>query len=490
MATTVLTTDELVTNALAALRFRFKNRSTHPESLLFKWATALAGLISSIHAQVQQADYDATPQSKSTYEALALWAFLLGLPNGSGGFGPLGATAAAGLTAQASGTPGSVVWNGVAPAPTLTASDGTLFAMSSAATLDGSGLATIAFDAGTVGTAGNLVAGAVVTFVSSIPGVNATASSVTAPTVPGSDQEAPDALLARIESRLQDPPKAGVAHDWRGWAEGVTTSPRVARAFIYPVRNGTGTVDAVITKAGSGIARAANAGQLAAVLAVFDAERLVCVAGRRAVAPDVTASAAVVLRVLPTVGNEFDWDSSAGAITIDSLPDANHIKLSTLLPASGKAAIDAGRTIRLQLVAHAGAYILPIQVSASAYSDAFGLSTLTISAGYPGTISPSDLVHAGGPCVDAVAQAVLELVDSLGPSKVSGFADPLDSAWDDTLRVDELVRVAMDATVGGARLVRDMVAAPTINGVATNLQAADSGPAPQLLVLASVAVTP
>lgn len=60
----------------------------------------------------------------------------------------------------------------------------------------------------------------------------------------GTDAETDSSLLGRLLDYMREPPAGGTAADYRRWAREV---PGVADAQVYPVRQGPGTVDVVIT---------------------------------------------------------------------------------------------------------------------------------------------------------------------------------------------------------------------------------------------------
>ena len=60
----------------------------------------------------------------------------------------------------------------------------------------------------------------------------------------GTDAEDDATLLARLLDYMRNPPSGGTAADYRRWAQEV---PGVADAQVYPLRQGAGTVDVVIT---------------------------------------------------------------------------------------------------------------------------------------------------------------------------------------------------------------------------------------------------
>jgi len=80
-----------------------------------------------------------------------------------------------------------------------------------------------------------------------------------------------------------------------------------------------------------------------------------------------------------------------------------------------------------------------------------------------------------GPVQKSAGQRVLEYVDSLGPSRQSGYADP-NYYWDDTVRVDEIKCAVKDtADLDGTPMVRTTGNSPlsdTVIIVGTGIPAA------------------
>lgn len=496
MAVTVLTLDELRVNAKAAIRGKFPTRSAHDEAWLTKQANALAGLLWSLHDKVQQADWDATPQTKSSYAGLAMWAYVLGLTDGASGYGAKVATAAQGMTVTLTGTPAAVVWNGAGSSPTWTAADGeTTFALTASATIGGGGTVSVTMNASSTGTGGNLAADDTITLSSSIPGVDASATVTTAPTTRGANAESIGDLLTRVLYATQHPPKAITAPDLREIAEGVTLGAvSVYRAYVYPRRQGTGTADVVPLLSGTGTARRPSAAMVAAVQSALTLNRTVTAQSTTALRATVNSGHAIIVRGTASTNYPWDWDSSTGGPwTIDTLTDSTHLKMSTTLPTDFKAAVDAGSKPRIQ-VKRTGS-VLPQQFRCTGWSDGGGKTTVTLETATTASTVPTvgDPVYAGSSFVADIAQAILNYVDALGPSLASGMADTATDSWDDTIVVDQLRRVALDAADANAvRYLRKLAATPTIDGGTSDAQAADSTPGtpPEFLYLSSVLVTP
>ncbi len=131
------------------------------------------------------------------------------------------------------GTNGTVIDAGT----TLQRSDGVEFKTDEAATVS-SGSATVSVTSVDSGSDGNTDAAASLNLVSPISGINSSATVDTGLT-DGTDIEENDDMLARLLSRIQQPPHGGAIFDYVTWAlevDGVT------RAWAYAEHLGIGTV--------------------------------------------------------------------------------------------------------------------------------------------------------------------------------------------------------------------------------------------------------
>lgn len=115
--------------------------------------------------------------------------------------------------------------------------------------------------------AGNRVAGEVLTLVSPIVGVGATATA--SALVGGADIESDDDLRGRLLSRIQAPPHGGAQSDYVAWALEVAG---VTRAWCYPGELGLGTVTVRFVR-DDDASLIPDAGEVAAVQAYIDARR-------------------------------------------------------------------------------------------------------------------------------------------------------------------------------------------------------------------------
>lgn len=88
------------------------------------------------------------------------------------------------------------------------------------------------------GTIGDANDGTILTFVSPPPGSDA-ATTVTATTTPGFDEESTSEYRERLLEFLREPPHGGDADDYVKWARSVEG---VRKAWSYPLEDGVGTI--------------------------------------------------------------------------------------------------------------------------------------------------------------------------------------------------------------------------------------------------------
>lgn len=136
------------------------------------------------------------------------------------------------------GTNGTVI-----PAATqLQRGDGATYLTAAEATI-AAGTATVAVTAETPGSDGNADAGTTLNMVAPIAGLQASATVAAGGLTQGSDEEADDSLLARLLTRIQQPPHGGAKHDYVAWTlDKEAHEIDVTRAWAYPQELGIGTV--------------------------------------------------------------------------------------------------------------------------------------------------------------------------------------------------------------------------------------------------------
>jgi hypothetical protein len=313
----------------------------------------------------------------------------------------------------------------------------------------------------TKGTQANLSVGTVLTWLTPPVGIGTTVT-LTQPLTKALDRETDLELLQRLLRRIQSPQRGGTAADYRFWAESaynVVTGEALSvfRAWVYPLRDGLGTVDVVATLDGTGTARKPGTSLTTALQDYLDTVRPVT-AVCTAYAPEMAAGRAVQVRVRaqPSPSKNgtylYDWDD-LGTFTTITAHTANTITMAAI-PPNLAAAFAAGRLPRVQIIiSTAGASALPWVARVTN----IGGATLTLDRSF--TVAPTDAVDyfwAGSAIVEPIAQRILDYVDSLGPSRDSGTADTND-AWEDVLRLERVVDVVMESRdTDGTRLVQSM----------------------------------
>lgn len=170
---------------------------------------------------------------------------------------------------QASASNGALLLTGAPTSPIaadtrLQSASGIEFAVDADAVIAGDGTAAVSVTALTAGAAGNQVAGAVLTFISPLAGVNATATAGADGLGGGADVEDDDSLRARMLDAIQSPAHGGSAADYVRWARSISS---ITRAWCFPIYRGPGSVRVYIINddyAGPELASAAD------VSAVYD----------------------------------------------------------------------------------------------------------------------------------------------------------------------------------------------------------------------------
>jgi hypothetical protein len=482
MAFTPTSPDALETAQLGYYSNRFPDKAVTSEDFLGKLARAEAQGLSSAQLKMLRVSLDAIPNASSLFTALADWATAIGLSDGAGGYGPLGATVATGGTVTATGTNGSTITNGtVLASPT----GAILYAVTGGPYTISGGVATVSASATTPGAAGNLANPTQLRFVSPPAGVQSLAT-IASPFTGGTDLESAAHLLARIQDRLRNPPHTGTAANLAQAAEGVSG---VSRAYVYPRRLGTGTFDVYLAQSGTGSGRRVTD---ATVIANVEAALLLLTVTTERVTvgtPTASSGHAIRLRAVPVSQYPFDWDSSAGTWTVSGYDGtAKTVTVNTAVPADFQAATNPRIQVKTTGV------VLPVECTITSISGSNLVLHFTTKPTEWVTSPPQvgDEVHAGADFVAPIAAAILALVDGLGPSLASGYADTATDAWGDILDVFQIGRVAMDVTdTAGLRYLSTLVTDPTIDGATTAVEATDAiSTPPQFLIASSILVTP
>lgn len=476
---TIITEAEVLDAAVAYFSTAFADPATGkapamgPRSFFGQHARSLASLIGEVLATAKSIDDDALPyvytdasgvtRTRNTSQRLDDWAFVFGLTSDvSGKYGRRGATAARGGGATATGSAGTIVATAALLSdPSTTVS----LKLRSGFTMGVSGSQAITVDAVTTGEAGNLPVGTVLRWVSPPPGLASTVRLTTALSG-GYSTESDVDLALRIVRRLQNRPRGGSCYDYREWAEssedGSGGLVGVLRAYVFPGREGAGSVTVVPCLGGSGVARIPSTTQIAQIQAWIDSLRIAtdtCFVVKPRVVAGEELSIVAYVQTQPTA--RMEWTDSS---TVTAVSGIGTSLVVDALPASLSSVIDNGNKPRLAIVLTSP---LPFVSRVTAYvvdTPMAGQHTLTLETSLPSSPA-SKRVHPAGSATIPVAAAILAMVDSLGPSRSSGMADAGDR-WEDRVTVASLASAvvrAVDST--GERVV---VTAPGV-GVGTGI---------------------
>lgn len=175
-----------------------------------------------------------------------------------------------------SGTAGAEVPSGTE----AKTSDDTLYVTTADGVIGSDGTVDISAQAEEAGAAANVDEGTALTLTSAPSGVLSSATVVEM--LGGTDAESDTDFLARLLELLRNTPAGGNAADFKRWAlevDGVT------QAWVYPLRQGIGTVDVAVASSGSLPSEAL----LAAVQAYIDSKRPAHAKGTYVVSPTAVA---------------------------------------------------------------------------------------------------------------------------------------------------------------------------------------------------------
>lgn len=470
MAMTLYSEDALFSAALSYFRLAFPTVDLSDKSFFGLLARAFARFMVLAQAQILEVDKDSVPayqqdadgniRSRCSSAALDAWAFVFGLPSGVPGiYGRRGATIATGGAA----VPGVTVGAVVVPAGTQ-ATDPTgqvTVETVAAVTLNGPpNTIPVQFVSVTKGSAANLSAGTVLAWISPPAGLLPQVT-LTVGLAKAQDVETDPELVQRLLLRIQQPPRGGTAADYRNWGIEATSSTgaslNIFEAFVYPLRSGLGSVDLVLLLAGSGLGRAPSVSVLAQAQAALELVRPVT-ATVTVFGPYMPASTALRLRVKatpsPAKNRTYSWDWSDGGLSTTIASHTTNSITVAAVPPSLLAAFAAGARPRIQcIISTAGGSPLPF------VSRVTNIAVNTITLETPFVTAPTDGVdyfYAGSSIVLPIATRLRDYIDSLGPSRQSGFADP-NAAWEDRVLFERIADVVMETKdTDGTRMVAAM----------------------------------
>lgn len=264
----------------------------------------------------------------------------------------------------------------------------------------------------------------------------------------GQDNELEDAHRTRLLNRLQQPATGGNRNDYEQWV--LESAAYVDYGYVYPNRYGLGTVDVAALKSGSGSARLLDAGDRDTVLDYLDVKRPVSATVRvlEVIAAEVDVEVTIVPESDPAY--VFDWDDS----TPPTVSSYNAGTRTLTLSAARPVGMTVGDRIIIRNAASDGRQWVIESLSST--------DAVVLTEALDFTPSASDPVYSGGPLVTPVRDAIIALIDGLGP------ANPDDSRygpWEGNLRRSALFEV-VQTTAG---VLDSTVVAPASNVEAEDL---------------------
>lgn len=180
-----------------------------------------------------------------------------------------------------------------------------------AGVVSGVGTLTVSLRAVTGGVAGNAAGLAVLPLVTPMAGLDPQSLTLDAQGLAGGAEiEKDPSLLARILTRIQQPPMGGAAFDYDTW---VRNAFAVAKVRVIPNWTGYGSVGVVVAMGTAAAPVVATAGELAAILAYLG--DINSVTGLRPVTAEVIPIAHVPIVVPMTIALKPDTAGTRAAVT-------------------------------------------------------------------------------------------------------------------------------------------------------------------------------
>lgn len=410
----VLNVDDLTDALVAFFANLLPTKNVSRNSDNWKRLRAQAGGIADLHAHIDAVDRDALPDTAKGV-ALDRWGAILKLPRK--GASPASADNA-GLIR---GTNGST-WT---TSDTLTHKSGKTFRPTAGGTV-GAGLSALTGVVSiSTGASARLAAGEVLTWSSAPSGLEAEVELQAALDSGGDDAELDGPYRVRVLARMAQPAAGGNVTDWQNWA--LESSDTIATAYVYPNRSGVGSVDVAALKAGSGAARLLDGTERAALLVALDGLRPVTATAR--VIEVTTETLNVEVTITPESAARFvrDWDDAVAPAVLAWAPSTRLLQFAAARPAT----MAVGDRI---VVAGTSGEELVIETLSSTDSvvlvDAKGQTPVAAA-----------LVYSGGPVIGPARDALVALIDALGPRTGSFGA----GYWEGTFRLSKAFEAVQTA---------------------------------------------
>ena len=237
----------------------------------------------------------------------------------------------------------------------------------------------------------------------------------------GLSEESDANYQARILDRIGMPELGGSRADFEKWV--LASAAFVATAYVYPNRNGPGTVDLAALKSGSGTARILSAGERTTVLDFVETLRPVTATIRVLETIVEITDVEVQVRAENDASFNFDWDDATPPTILTYVGGTRTLTFAADRPVS--MAVGDRLTVDDPL-SDGSQFVIEQFVSTDAV-------ILAEDLGYAPTAT--NPVYSGGPLVKPARDNILALFDALGPANPdAGSYGP----WEGNLRLSNL----------------------------------------------------
>lgn len=411
--------------------------------------TALA--VTPLHAHIKTVEENLLPDT-SDKTRQDRWGTILKVPRKP-------ATAAFGTAVlRVFGTASSAVTIGLV----LAHQDGTVYETSGSGVIGSGGFVDVDLNVGldpvatgiSVGSITRKTKGEQLSFQAPPAGVNSIAELQADLDHGGDDEESVGAYQVRLLDKMRQPGMGGNANDYAQWT---LAQDGAATAYVYPLRDGLGTVDVAFLHQGRGATRLPTVGEIAAMQAYIDTQRPVSMAGMRVVTVAAEQND-VEIMVQPTdePKNQFDWDDTVPP-TVSAWNGTTRVLTFSARPTD----ILVNDRLTYRSAAPNDGSELVVEALGP------GANDVTVAALTPAQVAAPPVagnqIYSGGPLVEPLRQSVLSHFDTLGPARGSDAAK-VAGIWEDQLRPATLFKIAQ---LSSGVLDTDIVV-PAANVVATN----------------------
>lgn len=240
----------------------------------------------------------------------------------------------------------------------------------------------------------------------------------------GLDQELDSAYRERLLTRIANPISGGSRSDWEQWA--LESADYVASSYVYPNRNGSGTVDIAPLKSGTGSARLLNATERAEVLTYLEDLRPITSTVR--VLEVITEATNVEVKITPEAGSVYaiDWDDSTPPEVLLYTSATRLLQFSSIRPGDMK----AGDRIIIDDDGGDGSEFV--------IESLFGTDSVILTKDLGFTPTATSSVYSGSPITASIRENIISLFDAIGTANPPGNNY---GNWEGSLRISRLFEV-------------------------------------------------